>query len=212
MDLRQDRRLDLQKSLSAQALANGPRNLMPQPEVALHLHAPQINVTVFEPRFLVLDGLFRRRKRRQPRVVQNPQLRRLNLHLAGRHLGIDRILVAQPHFAHRGHHVLRPHLLALEMPVRRQLFIQHHLRNAAAVAHIQKDQVAVVAAPVHPAHHNHLFACVRGAQFAAHVACVPDCLKSRAQRHSFVVFKRHDLGRAIRRLIELSGAPSMRVF
>ena len=77
----------------------------------------------------------------------------------------------------------------LSVALRRQLFIEHHLGNAAAVAHIEEDQVAVIAAAVHPAHEHHVFAGVGGAQFAAVDGCVPDCLKSRAQRHSFVVLK-----------------------
>ena len=167
--LGQNRRLDLEKSLLAQALANRQRNLVPQLEVVLHLRPAQIDVAILQPHFLVLDRLFRRRKRRQPRIVQHAQLRRLNLDLARRHLGIDRVLVAQPHLAHRGDHVLRPHLLALRVPFGNQVVIQHHLRNAGAVAQIQKDQVAVVAAPVHPAHQHHLLARVGGAQLAAHV-------------------------------------------
>ncbi len=68
---------------------------------------------------------------------------------------------------YRGHHVLRPHLFALQMAVRGQLFIQHNLANPGAVAQVEKDQIAVIAPPVHPAHHNHLLSCVCGAQFAA---------------------------------------------
>jgi hypothetical protein len=34
--------------------------------------------------------------------------------------------------------------------------IQHHLGNARPVAHIQKDQVAMVAPPVHPTHQHNI--------------------------------------------------------
>ena len=166
-DLGQNRRLDLQKALVAQALADGQRNVVAQAEVALHLRPAQVDVAVFEPDFFVLDGLFGRRKRRQPRVVQHQQLGRLNLDLAGRHLGIDGVRAAQAHLAHSGNHVLRPHLLALQVAVGRQLLVQHNLRDAGAVAQIEKDQVAVVAAPVHPAHQDHLLPGVGGAQVAA---------------------------------------------
>ena len=107
------------------------------------------------------------RKRRQARVVQDEQLGGLNLDFAGRHLGIDGVLVAQAHLAHGGDDVLRPHLLALQVAVGGQLLVQHDLRDAGAVAQVEEDEVAVVAAAVDPAHQHHLLAGVGGAQFAA---------------------------------------------
>jgi len=48
-----------------------------------------------------------------------------------------------------------------------QLLVEHDLGDAGAVAEVEKDEVAVIAAAVHPAHQNHLLAGVGGAQFAA---------------------------------------------
>jgi hypothetical protein len=45
--------------------------------------------------------------------------------------------------------------------------IQHHLADACAIAQIKKNKVAVVAAAVHPAHHDNVFACIGCAQVAA---------------------------------------------
>ena len=73
--LGQDGRFDLEKALLAEALANGERDVVAQAEVALHLGAAQVDVAIFEPDFLVLDGFFGGRKRRQARVVQNEQAR-----------------------------------------------------------------------------------------------------------------------------------------
>jgi hypothetical protein len=42
------------------------------------------------------------------------------------------------------------------MGLARDFLVQHHLRNAGAVAHIEKDKVAVVAPPVHPSHQNNV--------------------------------------------------------
>ena len=139
--------------------------------------AAQVDVAILEPHFFVLDGLFRRRKRRQPRVVENAQFGGLDLNFAGGHLGIDGVLVAQAHLADGGDHVLRPHLLALGVPFGREFFVEHDLGNAAAVAHVEEDQVAVIAAPVNPAHQHHLFACVGGAQVRRTYGCVQDCLR-----------------------------------
>jgi hypothetical protein len=48
-----------------------------------------------------------------------------------------------------------------------QLFIEHDLADAGAVAEIEKDEVAVVAAAVDPAHEDDLLAGVGGAQVTA---------------------------------------------
>ena len=140
---------------------------MAQPEIALHLGAAQVDVAIFEAHFLVLDGFFGRRERRQARVIQDAQLGGFDLDFAGGHLGIDGVLVAQAHLAHGGDDVLGPHLFALRVALGSELFVEHHLGNAAAVAHVEEDQVAVIAAAVDPAHQDHVFAGVGGAQIAA---------------------------------------------
>jgi hypothetical protein len=45
--------------------------------------------------------------------------------------------------------------------------IEHDLRDTGAVAEIEKDEAAVVAAAVDPAHEDYLFAGVGGAELAA---------------------------------------------
>ena len=107
MDLRQDRRFDLEEALLDEALADGQRDLVAQPEVALHLGAAQVEVAILQAHLFVLDGVFGGRERRQARVVEDAQLGGLDLDFAGRHLGIDGVLVAQAHLAHGGDDVLR---------------------------------------------------------------------------------------------------------
>ncbi len=46
----------------------------------------------------------------------------------------------------------------------RDLFIQNDLRDAGAVAHVEEDQVAVVAPPVHPSHQYNILAILLYAQ------------------------------------------------
>jgi hypothetical protein len=48
-----------------------------------------------------------------------------------------------------------------------ELLVEHNLRNAGAVAQVEEDEVAVVAAAVDPAHEDNLLAGVGGAQIAA---------------------------------------------
>src|SRR6267143_3313407 len=51
-----------------------------------------------------------------------------------------------------------------------RLFVEDHLDDAGAVAHIEKEQTTEVAAARHPTHHNCVAPFVFGAQFAA-VVC-----------------------------------------
>ena len=75
--------------------------------------------------------------------------------------------VAQAHLAHGGNDVLRPDHFALGVARRDQFPVQHNLADAGAVAQIEKDQVAVIAAAVDPAHEDHGLPSVRGAKIAA---------------------------------------------
>jgi hypothetical protein len=68
-------------------------------------------------------------------------------------------------------------VLSLGVALGNQFLVQHDLRNAAAVAQIEKDQVAVIATPVHPAHQHNRLSCVGGAQFAACVRSFEISLK-----------------------------------
>jgi hypothetical protein len=49
------------------------------------------------------------------------------------------------------------------------LFVKHYLRNAAPVANVQKDKVAMVAPPVHPAHQNHVLSGLLGPEISTHM-------------------------------------------
>jgi hypothetical protein len=84
----QNRRFDLEKALLAEALADRQRNFVAQAEVVLHLGPAQVHVAVLEPHFLVLDRLFRGRKRRQlarrsARAARWPQSRSRRLAILG---------------------------------------------------------------------------------------------------------------------------------
>ena len=53
------------------------------------------------------------------------------------------------------------------MAVGREFFVENDLCDAGAVAQVEKDEIAVVAAAVDPAHQDDLLAGVGGAQCAA---------------------------------------------
>ncbi len=164
-----ERGLDFKKTLVRQALPHRPGDLVAEFEIPLHLLPAQIDVAIFQAQLFVGDGLFGRRKRRHPGVVQHQQLLGGDLDFAGRHLGVDHILAAQANRAHHGHHVFRPHLFGLGVAFRGQIFVEHDLRDPGAVTQVQEDQVAVVAAPVHPSHEDDLFAGVLRAELSTSV-------------------------------------------
>ncbi len=168
--LGQDRGFDLEEALLAQALANGQRDLVAQAEVVLHLGPAQIDVAVFEPHFLVLDCFFRRRKRRQPRVVQHTRSSVASISISpvgilGLIASLSRKRTLPTAATTYSGRTCSP----FAWPSGIRLVVKHHLRNSCAVAEVEEDQVAVVAAPVHPAHQHHLLARVGSAQRAAHV-------------------------------------------
>ena len=99
--------------------------------------------------------------------LRTQQLGGLNLDFAGGHFGVDGVGVAQAHLADGGDDVLGADLLAFGVAVGGQLLVEHNLGDAGAVAQIEEDEVAVVAAAVDPAHQDHLLAGVGGAQVAA---------------------------------------------
>ena len=55
------------------------------------------------------------------------------------------------------------------MQGRVSLLVENDLGDAGAVAHINEDEVAEIAAAVHPAHKHGFFARVRNTRCAAHV-------------------------------------------
>ena len=71
--------------------------------------------------------------------------------------------------AHHGDDVLVAQRLGLLVNRRIALLVEHDLSDAAAVAHINEDEVAEVAPPVDPAHEHGLLARIGRTQSAAHV-------------------------------------------
>jgi hypothetical protein len=53
------------------------------------------------------------------------------------------------------------------MRLARHFFVEHDLRNPRPVAHVEKDQVAMVAPPVHPAHQDDVLASLFDTEIAA---------------------------------------------
>ena len=169
MELVEDGGFDFEEALAGEAFANGARDFVAQPEVALHLDAAEIDVAIFEADLFVLDGFFGGREGGETGVVEHAELGSFDLDFAGGHFGIDGVGRAQADFADGSDDIFGAHLLSLGVAVGDKLLIEDNLGDAAAVAEVEEDEVAVVAAAVDPAHEDDGLACVGGAEIAAHV-------------------------------------------
>ena len=167
---RHERRLDLQEALAGELRADGLRDPVPRHEIGLHLRAAQVDIAVLQPQFLIADGVFRGRERRRLCVGEQEQFMADDFDVAGGHVGVPQALAANTNRADGGNDELRARCFGLGQRVRAGLrAVHHHLRNAAAIAHVQKDKVAVVAAAVDPAHQGNGLAGIGGAEVSAHV-------------------------------------------
>ena len=142
--------LDLQKAVVREVVADGARDLMPEAQVALHLRPAQVEIAVLEPHLFVRDGVFSRRERRGTGIVQEQQLGGDELDVTSGHVRVYQRRVTPAQRANGGDDILRPRGLGAGVGFGAALFIQHHLGDAGAVANVQKDEVAVVAAAVDP--------------------------------------------------------------
>ena len=88
-----------------------------------------------------------------------------HFHFPGRDFGIG--LLAADHLAFDGHHKFRAQLFRFFVRFGMHLVVEHDLRQTRAVAQVNEDQLAQIAAAMDPAHQDHLFFSVRRAQVAA---------------------------------------------
>jgi hypothetical protein len=82
--------------------------------------------------------------------------RRSDLDLAGRQLAVDRVVASPLDLAAHGDHPLGAQLVRARMRLGRHLGAKHHLDQTLAVAQVDEDQAAVIAAAMHPARDHDL--------------------------------------------------------
>ena len=85
--------------------------------------------------------------------------------------GIDGAGAARLDLAFDGDHVLRPHLFGALVHRRLDVLVEDDLGQAVAVAQIDEDHAAMIAAAMHPAHQQHGLALVGGAQVRRRYGC-----------------------------------------
>ena len=112
-------------------------------------------------------------ERRRLRFRKHGELRREHLDLAGREIRVDGALGTRAHDALDGEHEFPAQPLGLREhlgPIR----IEHDLQQALAIAQIDENHAAVIAAPVYPTRDRHCPA-DRGAVHLAAVMTAHRC-------------------------------------
>ena len=131
----------------------------------MHARAAQIQIAVAEPR-LFSDGPFvSELERRPPGLVEHPDAARQDFDLAGLELWIDG--VGRPRLDETRHRDDIFGLELLRLVEQRPAVTHDHLREAAAVAHVEEEERPEIADPVHPSEQHHLSPIVGGAKLAA---------------------------------------------
>ena len=155
---RQGRRLDLEEVLRRQSLADRPHDLVAQHERLDHVAAAQVERAVAQAQRLVERDVLVERKRRRLRLGQQLHVADLQLDRAGREVGVDVALLAQHDVAGDADDVLAAQPLGGGEQLGPVLGMKDELQQSRAVAQVDEDQPAVVAAAVHPAGDAQAFA------------------------------------------------------
>ena len=132
----------------------------PQDDVALKLRSAQIEVTVLEPD--VFRDLHVGIEHEGGRFCLAEDVECIDQHLdlAGGQLGVFHSLGAFAHRSLQGQDVFAADAVGLPVGIGLGLRVEDDLNDAFAVAQIDEDDPAVVAAAMHPAHQDHFFSCV----------------------------------------------------
>ncbi|MCU5786542.1 hypothetical protein B27N_01545 [Alcanivorax marinus] len=165
----QDRRFHVHEALAFQMGAHRVGQPRAELEALQRLRTAQIQIAVLEAHFLAGGGVLVQLERRGLGLVEDGHALAQHLDVAGGHARIADRLVAQAHAAFQLQHVLAAHLVGQGERVL-GVRIEHHLHQAGAVAHVQEDHPAVVAAAVHPTAQPYRFPVVGGPQITAIMA------------------------------------------
>ena len=162
---REYRSFDFEEAHFVERFANLEDHAVPQLDIAVQSRTPQIEIAVAQTRLFARGHFVFDQERRRLRIVQDVQPRGHHFHFARRNFGI-RFLAAN-HAAFDRDHEFRAQVLGLRVRLRIQLLVEHNLRDSGAVAQIDKNQLAQVAPPMHPAHEDDVFIRIRRAQLPA---------------------------------------------
>src|SRR4029453_1224509 len=181
----EERRLDFEESMLVQVVAYGAAGGIPNLKPPEHGGAAHIEIAILEAEYLVhLRLAFGVDLKGQgPAVVQHLELARVDLDGAR---GDPRVLRARRTRGYRaayGHHELPTDVLDLGVrPPPPRGGIEAALGDPRAIADVDKDEPAVIAPSVHPAHEGHRLPGVGGAEGTAGVRALPAAHGLHAER------------------------------
>ena len=167
---RQERRLDFVEALRVEVVADGDRDVVAELDVVLHLRPAQVEVAVLEAHLFVGDVGVGGREGQRLAVVEDAQLVGDDFDFAGGDVLVDGVGVAQLDVADDGDDELGAHGLGLGVHGGAGFGGDDDLGDAAAVAQVEEDEVAEIAAAVDPSHENDFGAGIGGAEGAAHMS------------------------------------------
>ena len=162
------RRFNLQKAVLVEIIAHDLRHAVPEHDVLLHFRTPQVEIPIPEPNIFVnLDAVLNV-ERRSLRLVEYPKLGDDDLDLARRHFRIDRLVRTRANGSvYADHEFIAKRFGFVECLFTHCRFVENNLHQAGTVAHVDKDQSAVIAPTRYPTRQIDLLAFVGFAELAA---------------------------------------------
>ncbi len=183
--LGQHRRFDVDEAVVIEEAAEGAGRLVAQHHVLLHLRPAQVDDAI-DQAHVFGEVVVIKLERRRHRGVEYFQLVAEDLDLARRHVGILGARRAAPHLAGDPQHELAAHGLG-QLEHLGTIGIADHLGEAFAVAQVDEDHAAMIAAAVVPAAEGDDLIDVGGGELTAVVGTHGVLVsKSRRWRHGCI--------------------------
>src|SRR5208337_269185 len=165
-----ERGFDFEEALRGEIVADGQRHFMPQFDVELHSVAAQVDVTIFQAHLFVRQHRVRGQKGQRLRYVQNAQFFHYQFDFAGRNIGVNGIGIAALDLSYGRDHELVAQGFRLFVHGGIEFVVEDHLGYAGAVAQVDEDDLAEVAAAVDPSHEHNFLACIGESKLPAHMS------------------------------------------
>ena len=123
----------------------------------------QIDITELQAGVFLHVHRFFHGERRRPRLIQDPEFFADDFHFSGRNGGVNCIRAPQHHGAFGGDDIFRGKQLSFGMDSGISVGAKYDLRHAVAVAQVNKEHPAQIAAAMYPPHKNRALTRVGGA-------------------------------------------------
>src|SRR5208282_6714132 len=165
-----ERGFDFEEALRCEVVADGQSDFVPELDVELHGVAAQVDVAIFQAHFFVGQHRIRWQKGQRLRHVQNAQFFNHQFDFAGWDVGIDGVGIATLDLSYGRDYKLIAQCFGLFMDGRIQFVVKDNLGYAGAVAQVNEDDLAEVAAAVDPSHEHNFLACIGESKLPAHMS------------------------------------------